>query len=44
LITDLTLDVKSAFATLSRDESHRYSSVHNAKSASTAFIARSNND
>nr|GEV00474.1 putative reverse transcriptase, RNA-dependent DNA polymerase, Gag-polypeptide of LTR copia-type [Tanacetum cinerariifolium] len=33
-----------AFATFSRDESHRNSSVHNVKTSFTAFVARSNND
>ncbi|GJR36780.1 hypothetical protein Tco_1212464 [Tanacetum coccineum] len=44
LITDPIPDVQSAFATLSRDESHRNSTVHNVKTSSTAFVARSNND
>ncbi|GJZ46008.1 putative RNA-directed DNA polymerase [Tanacetum coccineum] len=44
LITDPIPDVKSAFATLSRDESHGNSTMHNVKTSSTAFVARSNND
>nr|GEY96049.1 hypothetical protein [Tanacetum cinerariifolium] len=43
-ITDPIPDVRSAFATLSMDESHRNSNVHNAKSSSIDFVARSNND
>nr|GEV38191.1 hypothetical protein [Tanacetum cinerariifolium] len=38
LITDPILDVKSAFAILSRDESHRKSNVHSSKSSSTVFV------
>ncbi|GJX93635.1 ribonuclease H-like domain-containing protein [Tanacetum coccineum] len=37
-------DVKSAFTTLSRDKSHMNSNMHNSKSSSTTFVARSNND
>ncbi|GJS14376.1 hybrid signal transduction histidine kinase M, partial [Tanacetum coccineum] len=44
LITDPIPDVKSAFATLFRDESYRNSNIHNFKSSSTAFVTRSNND
>ncbi|GJR92425.1 ribonuclease H-like domain-containing protein [Tanacetum coccineum] len=44
LITDPIPDVKLAFDTLSRDESHRNSNMHDSKSSSFAFIARSNND
>ncbi|GKB01528.1 putative RNA-directed DNA polymerase [Tanacetum coccineum] len=43
-ITDPIPDVKSTFATLSRDESHKNFNVHNPKSSSIAFVARSNND
>nr|GEX57332.1 putative reverse transcriptase, RNA-dependent DNA polymerase, Gag-polypeptide of LTR copia-type [Tanacetum cinerariifolium] len=44
LIIDHIPNVKSAFATLSRDESYRNSNAHNAKCNSSAFVARSNND
>nr|GEW58639.1 ribonuclease H-like domain-containing protein [Tanacetum cinerariifolium]GEW60987.1 ribonuclease H-like domain-containing protein [Tanacetum cinerariifolium] len=43
-IIDPIPNVKSAFATLSRDESHRNSNAHNDKYSSSAFVARSNND
>ncbi|GKD00723.1 hypothetical protein Tco_1170997, partial [Tanacetum coccineum] len=46
LTTDPIHDVKYAFATLSRDESHRNSNVtsKSAKSGPTAFAARSSNN
>nr|GEW27153.1 ribonuclease H-like domain-containing protein [Tanacetum cinerariifolium] len=44
LITDHISDVKSAFATLSKDESHRNSNMQTSKSSSTAFVAKSNSD
>ncbi|GKA14576.1 ribonuclease H-like domain-containing protein [Tanacetum coccineum] len=46
LTTDPIHDVKSAFATLSRDESHKNSNVtsKSAKSGPTAFAARSGNN
>lgn len=46
LVIDPLPDVKYAFATLSRDESHRNSNVYNSssKASSSAFIAKSNND
>ncbi|GJX19335.1 putative RNA-directed DNA polymerase [Tanacetum coccineum] len=43
----LITDVKSAYATLSRDESHRVNNVHyvvNKTCSSSAFVSRSNND
>ncbi|GKA71085.1 ribonuclease H-like domain-containing protein [Tanacetum coccineum] len=41
LITEPLPDVKSAFATLSRDESHRANNVHSVnKSSSTAFVSK----
>ncbi|GJW46116.1 ribonuclease H-like domain-containing protein [Tanacetum coccineum] len=43
LTTDPIPDVKGAFATLSRDESHRGSSSHSAlKTGNSAFVARPN--
>ncbi|GJS99686.1 uncharacterized mitochondrial protein-like protein, partial [Tanacetum coccineum] len=45
LITEPLPDVKSPFATLSRDDSHGASNVHYiGKSSSTAFVSKSNND
>ncbi|GJX57639.1 hypothetical protein Tco_0287536 [Tanacetum coccineum] len=44
LIIDPILDVKYAFATLSRDKSHKNSNVHNFKSSSFSFVSRYNND
>ncbi|GJS44223.1 condensin-2 complex subunit D3 [Tanacetum coccineum] len=45
LITEPLPDVKSAFATLSRDESHMANNVHSSnKSISTSFVSRNNND
>ncbi|GJX85987.1 hypothetical protein Tco_0336761, partial [Tanacetum coccineum] len=44
LIIDPIPDVKSAFATMSRDESHRNSNVHSAKSSSTVYVSKNNND
>ncbi|GJR10612.1 ribonuclease H-like domain-containing protein [Tanacetum coccineum] len=45
LITEPLPDVKSHFATLSRDDSHGANNVHSiGKSSSTAFVSKSNND
>ncbi|GJX51719.1 LysM domain receptor-like kinase 3, partial [Tanacetum coccineum] len=48
LITEPLPDVKSAFAILSRDESHRSNNVYSVNktgsSSSSAFVSRSNND
>ncbi|GJQ96271.1 putative RNA-directed DNA polymerase [Tanacetum coccineum] len=47
LITEPLPDVKSAFATIYRDESHRINSVHsvvNKTGSSSAFVSKSNND
>ncbi|GJY36765.1 hypothetical protein Tco_0422143 [Tanacetum coccineum] len=45
LITEPLPDVKSPFATLSRDDSHGANNVHSiGKSSSTAFVSKSNNE